>query len=603
MKFLNPAGLWLLLGIPLLILYYLIRPQHEDRSVSSTFLWKLSSRFMKKRLPAQRVRKILTFLLQLFIVVAVALLAAKPAIVSEKSCDYIAIIDTSASMQTADDTGKTRFAGALEAVEELSAKAERGHTVSVMLAGDTASWLIQKSTSRKDIQLALGGATCTYGSCDVQQALSLARQVSQDSANPQILFYTDNTYEESTNLQVIDLNQNQWNVSVSNVTGQDALMGIAFSCELVSYNRDALLTVGLRIDGIVSDVQKVRCEKDTPITVTCTAEEVTAYDIAEIFVEAEDGLQADNSYALCRPRQRTCNVLLISQSPLYLESALKALGNCNVTVVQSAQDTLPGGQDLYVFDGVAPKSYPKDGSVLVFGTQMLPEGLQAADTVSRETTPQMDPDLNSSLYDGLSLKETVITKYTPLRGNLTWQDVLYCDGAPIIATRDMGNGLQFTVVSFDLHDSNLPMQTDFLVLMKNLVEFSVPDFLRNRDYTVGSTVSFSVMPDTKELYVAYPDGTVRTLQPASGATGITPETAGIYTAAMTVGDQGEYADFFVHIASEETKTNRYQSLSVELPPVDNAQKEDAINEIWFWVALGLLVLVLTEWGWYYREQY
>ena len=33
------------------------------------------------------------------------------------------------------------------------------------------------------------------------------------------------------------------------------------------------------------------------------------------------------------------------------------------------------------------------------------------------------------------------------------------------------------------------------------------------------------------------------------------------------------------------------------------KKEDAINEIWFWVALGLLVLVLTEWGWYYREQY
>ena len=136
MSFLNPAGLWLLLGVPVLILVYLIRVRHEDRPGSSTFIWKLSSRFMKKRLPVQQIKKFLTFLLQLLIIVTVALLAARPAIISGPSCDYIAIIDGSASMQNADDTGKTRFQYALEEVETLAVQAERGHTVSVLVANN-----------------------------------------------------------------------------------------------------------------------------------------------------------------------------------------------------------------------------------------------------------------------------------------------------------------------------------------------------------------------------------------------------------------------------------------------------------------------------------
>ena len=68
MKFLNPAGLWLLLGIPVLIFIYLIRPHHEERAVSSTFMWKLSQKFMKKKLPLQRLRRFFLFLLQILLI-------------------------------------------------------------------------------------------------------------------------------------------------------------------------------------------------------------------------------------------------------------------------------------------------------------------------------------------------------------------------------------------------------------------------------------------------------------------------------------------------------------------------------------------------------
>ena len=122
MKFLNPAGLWLLLGIPVLIFIYLIRPHHEERGVSSTFMWKLSQKFMKRQLPMQRLQRILLFILQLLLLICAAVLIARPALITGKSTEYIAIIDASASMQTTDENGVSRFDRAVEEAKKLTAE-------------------------------------------------------------------------------------------------------------------------------------------------------------------------------------------------------------------------------------------------------------------------------------------------------------------------------------------------------------------------------------------------------------------------------------------------------------------------------------------------
>ena len=51
MSFENPKGLWMLLGIPVLIFIHLVKSKHEDQPVSSTYLWKLAEKFMKQVLP------------------------------------------------------------------------------------------------------------------------------------------------------------------------------------------------------------------------------------------------------------------------------------------------------------------------------------------------------------------------------------------------------------------------------------------------------------------------------------------------------------------------------------------------------------------------
>ena len=603
MSFLNPNGLWLLLGVPALIIIYLIKAQHEDRPVSSTYIWKLSSRFMKKQLPMQKIKKILMFLLQLMIIVAVSLLAARPAVVNGKSCNYIAIIDASASMQTTDETGTSRFEYALAQVEELSGEISNGHSVSIILAADSASWLVQESTSQNEVKLALNNAKCTNGSCDTAEAIELAELLCQRSSNAQVLFFTDNEYTETENIQVTNLNKNEWNVSVSSITAKAVQKGTTFTGNVISYNRDATVTVGLRIDGQIVDAQIIDCTQNVSTTITFTEEDVSSYDTAEVFIETSDALQADNSYAICRKSDRTYSVLLISESPLYLESALNALGTCEVTVISSLEEAELSGQDLYIFDGISPESYPEDGSVLVFGTHQLPDGLTAGSAIDTSAVLRMNTEQQSDLFEGLSLLETAVTNYSALNGNTAWEPLFYCDDAAVLATKEIGSGLQFTVVSFDLHDSNLPMQTDFVVFMRNLVEFSVPAFLKDTDHTAGGTVALTVMPAAQQLYVELPDDSIKALSTAGSISSVAVDEVGVYTAVMTTADGGEYVDFFVHIPDGESTTYTVSELSVELSSDTETHAEDAISEVWFWLSLGMLLIVLTEWGWYYHEQY
>ena len=70
---------------------------------------------------------------------------------------------------------------------------------------------------------------------------------------------------------------------------------------------------------------------------------------------------------------------------------------------------------------------------------------------------------------------------------------------------------------------------------------------------------------------------------------------------------GYWPDFFVHLPiSEMLEEGSLTPLSVELPDLTEEggmEAEDGITEIRFWVLLALFVLILTEWGVYYYEQY
>ena len=56
MRFLYPLGLLGLIGIPILIIIYIIKNKHTEQTISSTYLWRLSEKFLKRKNPISKIK-------------------------------------------------------------------------------------------------------------------------------------------------------------------------------------------------------------------------------------------------------------------------------------------------------------------------------------------------------------------------------------------------------------------------------------------------------------------------------------------------------------------------------------------------------------------
>lgn len=59
MSFYFPLGLLALLGIPVLILIYIIKSKYTEQTIASTYLWELSEKFLKEEDPFPNLRAFL----------------------------------------------------------------------------------------------------------------------------------------------------------------------------------------------------------------------------------------------------------------------------------------------------------------------------------------------------------------------------------------------------------------------------------------------------------------------------------------------------------------------------------------------------------------
>ena len=99
MSFSYPLGFLILIFIPVLIILYILKNKFTEQTVSSTYIWTLSERFLKRRRPISRIYGILSLILQCLLVAVIALAVAHPQIsLPNQARDYCFIIDSSGSM-------------------------------------------------------------------------------------------------------------------------------------------------------------------------------------------------------------------------------------------------------------------------------------------------------------------------------------------------------------------------------------------------------------------------------------------------------------------------------------------------------------------------
>ena len=89
MSWLTPLGFLGLAGLIALIIIYIIKPNYQLKIVSSTFVWRLSLKLRKKKIPVNKLRNILLFICQVLIITSMAFLLAQPFIKKRKRDRHI----------------------------------------------------------------------------------------------------------------------------------------------------------------------------------------------------------------------------------------------------------------------------------------------------------------------------------------------------------------------------------------------------------------------------------------------------------------------------------------------------------------------------------
>jgi Ca-activated chloride channel homolog len=159
-------------------------------------------------------------------------------------------------------------------------------------------------------------------------------------------------------------------------------------------------------------------------------------------------------------------------------------------------------------------------------------------------------------------------------------------------------------ITFDLHDSDLPLQVTFPILLVNLINYLAPG--RTFDVPDGVSPGDSVIirpdPSVNTVAIASPSNEVFTVRPAGGDVVFKDtQELGAYGVTLISGDQQTSDYFAVNLFDPaESDIRPAQTIRVGQSSITSAQADETgWQEWWPWLAALALLILMIEW-WVYH---
>ena len=252
MTLLYPLGLIGLIGVPLLILIYILKSKYKETTVASTFLWELSDKFMKKKQPFSTLKGLLSLILQILCVIFVSLSLSHPILhLKDSAKNYLFILDESASMNM-ECEGKTRFELALEEITSLINNSRDGSKYTLIEQNKSSSILYSYLESKEKAKTELNRLSPTTLNIDEVEAISLAQELFKEDSSFEVYYFTDKEYAKQENITVINCSNNEYNASIKNCSYEIVNDSFVIEGSFISYSE----TRDIEVQLIVPDTLK-----------------------------------------------------------------------------------------------------------------------------------------------------------------------------------------------------------------------------------------------------------------------------------------------------------------------------------------------------------
>lgn len=623
MIFLTPWGLLGLLGILALIIIYILKPKFQDRSVSSSFIWKLSLKYKKKKMPFEWLKSSLLLILQILILLTMTAILTQPRYaLGSQSGEKIVILDTSASM-LAEINGVTRLERAINEIEALALRTVTNQDkFSIILAGENASLIVNRSESIQFIRNKLSEVTTTYSTSNIDEAIILTENILKANNIAEIIYYTSDDYNDPGKVTIRNMSGSETNVAILSFKGQlDQANNYIFVTEVVSYGASLNnVVLELRIDGVYKTSTIIdRLEEGITSTYVWRLNDVNkdTYTYATVtLLDIVDSFMFDNSLEFYAESQNfriqivdNNNLLAIDSTKEFVGRALQSLNrNYSIRQVSGLENASSEGFDLYIYSENVPETLPIDGAVWIFDPNTLPSSIGRVFNDANVSSVNPISNTNSPKYQDLmrlvSPNRITISRYKRLIVNSSFDVLLTHQDNPILSV-STNDGVKTTIFSFGMSHTNLPLLfIDLPMLVRNLSDYSLIKTVESQVFDSGQTIQIQPHPASISLEIEY-EGVVSSY--GNEAFDFELNQIGRYRIRQVLNTgRIEEMSFYVRIPRQESNFD-YQGdvILAQVNPVAPGGDE-VVNDLFNllpYLAAILLLFVAIEWGLQYREQY
>jgi len=614
MSLLLPAALAFSIIIPVILLLYFMRPKRQERVVSSTLLWQQASQDLQASRPWQKLRITALLLLQILAAIVIVLVLARPAtfISSPIGGNTIIILQASASMQ-ATDVPPSRFEAARSDIANLIDGLGPSDQLSLITMAKTPQVLIAFSSDKNQLASALQQAKVTNQDADLEQALSLATSLAAGHTGTQILVIGDGHVLSPVQALVspfpvryLQIGTDAPNVALlafASQTFQGKLVALA---QIANYShQQRSIPVELYADGNLVGVQTaILAAGATGALQWGPLPPTTRFLHARII--SQDAMTIDHEAWAIVGGSMHGRVLLVTKGNSFLEAALRLQPNIDLFETTPDKYTNGGNFDLTVFDGYVPSSLPFGALFFVNPpTDSNVFGKSGAEiSISNISAGNDSPNLLNQV-DLSSIH--VVRKSHQLTPAPWMQPIIVTPETPLLIAGEQNNR-RIGALSFDLHDSDLPLQPTFPILIYNLVNWFLPlPVAGNAQVAPDSSVTIQAWPGTEHITITEPDQQTVTVAPPFPVTAFNnTDKIGIYSVTQITQNQELHGAFAVNLFDPlQSRLTPSASLPIaqSLPfDLGSPAIPHVLREIWPWIAAFLLLVLCAEW-WLFSRSY
>ena len=656
MTLLTPLGLLGLIGLIVLIIIYIIKPNYQQKMVSSTYIWKLSLKYRKKKIPISKLRNILLIICQVLIITACALILAQPNKVLKSQVEapeVIAIIDASASMRTQIDK-ENRFERAVNKALELSESTlNKNGYVSVILADTKASFLAQRVTLTNKLMIEdallplIEEDLCSYGVADVAGAIALCEEVLVENPNAKIHLYTDTTYAYVPEGIVIEpvVDEDEWNAAILDAYAEVDQNYYSFTVDVACYGVDHNVEVRVevqeanamdrddtgstmvfsttvfcradqkkRIVFINADLyeENANTSEDIDYYLIDTQDRVFSYQSVHISLNESDSFAEDNSFNIYGGQREVIKVQYASAQPnTFFNDSLYALKgyyskinrwDIQITEVKKGAEFAMEGFDFYIFEHQMPETMPKDGVVFLVNPDPQLGNAPAGSGIQLKGYQEYGKDVYLMAED----ETHPLLKYTDV-GNVAvqthiaaaydseYQVLASCANNPVLLLKENENS-KVLVMGFSVHLSNLTISKEFPMLMYNVFEYFFPATVEGNSFEVYESVLLNARGE--ELYVSRGAETVNKFEQFPATLNV--DLPGTYVLTQTT-FFGESVSESIYVKIPAVESDIFKDADSLPDPFTEQEDEDFFEDLLLYIAAALVAILFLEWWLQSRE--